>query len=111
MTPKQFQKYVARDFGCWHCGETEAVSPHHRANRGMGGSKRRDNPANIMIICSQFNWMMEANAEAQRMAKQWGYKIDSWQDPEKVPVFNVTLGRWFRLGDDWSVKDSEPGGW
>jgi hypothetical protein len=111
LTPKQFQKFLARDYGCWHCGESEAVAPHHRINRGAGGSKRRENPANIIIICSVFNSMMESDADAAAWARQCGYKLNSWQDPEKVAVYNQPMNRWFRLGDDWSVVEAEPGGW
>ena len=42
MNKKRFQKYLDRDGGCVHCGDVETAVPHHRLNRGMGGSKERD---------------------------------------------------------------------
>jgi hypothetical protein len=49
MTKKEFQKYLDRDGGCVHCGDTETAVPNHRANRGMGGSRERDVPSNVIV--------------------------------------------------------------
>jgi hypothetical protein len=111
VTPKEFRRYVDRDGGCWHCGETESVAPHHRKNRGMGGSKKRDNPANIILVCSILNGLMESDSKWASTARQWGFKLDSWQDPLKVPVLRVTSGEWFRLTDSYGLEEAEPGGW
>jgi len=41
MTPKEFKKFQLRDKHCPHCGATgEMLVPHHRKNRGMGGSPK-----------------------------------------------------------------------
>lgn len=99
MTPKQFQKYLERDGGCLHCGETEAVSPNHRANRGMGGSKKRDVPSNIVVLCSEMNTAIESNAATAEMAKVWGWKIETWQNPLTELVYDMPKGEWVLLDD------------
>ena len=98
VNQKQFQKYLDRDDGCVHCGQTESVSPHHRLNRGMGGSKARDVPSNIIVICSDLNWRMEADSTTARDAEQFGWKLRVGADPLQVPVKHYS-GRW-RLLDN-----------
>lgn len=102
MTPKDFKKLQARDGYCLHCGEVEAVSPNHRANRGMGGSKVLDRPANIVLLCSSMNFMIETNANAARAAKENGWKLERWQIPEEVPVVDRVTGESWLLLNDWS---------
>lgn len=102
MTPKQFQKYLDRDKGCVHCGDTETAVPHHRANRGMGGSKLRDVPSNIVSMCSYMNGLMESNAVVALQAKRMGWKLESWEDPKKVPAFNITTRMWYTLDDNYN---------
>jgi hypothetical protein len=101
MTPKQFARFVARDGGCVHCGETEAIAPNHRINRGAGGSKRRDNPANIVVLCSQLNALIESDSGWRSKALTYGWKLNSWDDPLFVPVFDVLRGVWWRLDDSF----------
>lgn len=97
MTPKQFQKFIDRDGGgCVHCGITDGLVPHHRANRGMGGSKARDVPANIVTMCA-FNTLMESDPDAAAFARDKGWKISTHDDPELVAVFNVNFGKFVML--------------
>lgn len=102
MNPKQFQKYLDRDEYCLHCGETEAIAPHHRANRGMGGSKARDVPSNIIVICSKFNGSMEANHYDSATGRVNGWKLSAWHDPKSEPVFDAVKGEWFLLDDNFN---------
>lgn len=102
LTPKQFARYLTRDGGCLHCGETEAVAPNHRANRGMGGSKTRDVPSNIIVLCSVYNGLIESNAAAAREAKFRGWKLESWQDPTTEPVFDTQKNEWVLLDNVWN---------
>jgi hypothetical protein len=99
MTPKQFSKYLQRDKGCVHCGETETVSPHHRLNRGMGGSKERDKPANIIVLCSWLNNALESDAKIASEAREYGWKLRAGQDPLTTPYYYYPAGEW-RINDN-----------
>lgn len=101
MTPKEFQKYLERDKRCLHCGATEGLAPNHRANRGMGGSKSRNRPSNIIVLCSLFNGLIESDAAAAQRAKDAGWKLESWQDPLKIPVLDLGSGIFYRLDDEY----------
>lgn len=104
MTPKEFAKLMARDRACLHCGEVEAVSPNHRINRGMGGSKLLDKPSNLIVLCSRMNFAIEADASQSELAKRYGWKLERWQTPEEEPVFNLMTREWLLLGNDYSTK-------
>ena len=104
MNKKEFNKYLIRDLGrCYHCGITnDTLVPQHRKGRGMGGSKARNVPSNIITFCSEHNGRIEANAIAKAKAKRLGWSLDSWQDPKTFPVFDSASGTWYLLGDDFS---------
>jgi len=104
MTPKQFKKFLDRDGGCWHCGDTTSVIPHHRVNRGMGGSKGRDEASNIIVMCSNVNGLMESDPIMAQMAREFGWKLESWQDPVSVSVWHVLNQRWYRLDNNWACS-------
>lgn len=100
MNKKQFDKYLRRDGGgCLHCGNKETAIPQHRANRKMGGSKLLDKPSNIIAFCSEMNGLIESDAETAQLARQYGWKLDSWQEPSLEPVWYATEGRWYLLDD------------
>lgn len=103
MTPKQFQKYLNRDSACLHCGKSEAVAPNHRANRGMGGSKSRDVPSNIIVLCSWMNGAIESDHRQSALAKRYGWKLESWQDPLKSPVYDTLTKQWKLLDNNFGV--------
>lgn len=103
MNEKQFRRYLQRDGGCVHCGETETVAPHHRQNRGMGGSKVRDVPSNIVVLCSAMNNAVESNAVTAALAKQYGWKLESWMNPMDQPVYYAPAGVWACLTDDFKA--------
>lgn len=90
-----------RDKYCLHCGETEAVSPNHRINRGMGGSKALDYPENLVILCSRLNLLIESDPEASRQAKAAGWKLERWENPREKPVFDALKGQWQLLTKDY----------
>lgn len=110
MKPKEFEKYLKRDFHrCYHCGiNNETLVPQHRLGRGMGGSKMRDVPSNIITFCSEFNGRIESDSMAQQKAKQLGWKLESWQDPKTEPVFCMTTGEWYVLADDYTRRVYNP---
>lgn len=95
---------MARDGGCVHCGETEAVAPNHRANRGMGGSKsaRINAPSNIVVLCSSLNGLIESDDRWNRVAKEYGWKLESWQDPAEVPVYDFQTREWYLLNTNYA---------
>jgi hypothetical protein len=100
MTPKQFAKFVQRDLTCWHCGSRELI-PHHRSNRGMGGSKLKDNSANILTMCAEINGLMESDSNWQYTARLYGWKLYGWQDPQFERVYDLFRGEWFLLDNDF----------
>ncbi len=109
MKPAEFRKLVERDRYCLHCGEVEAVSPNHRVNRGMGGSKARHRPANLVLICSLFNGLIESNSAAALMARQYGWKLQSWDSPESTPVHDRLTGKWYLIDNDYGRAEiTEP---
>lgn len=102
MNPKAFQKFLDRDRGaCVHCGTTDAtLIPQHRINRGMGGSKERNKASNIVVLCSAFNGLIEADASAAALAMKHGIKLQSWQVPESTPVWYAAESAWFLLDNE-----------
>ena len=102
MTPREFQKYLDRDgYACWHCGTTETLVPQHRAGRGMGGSKKQT-AANIIVLCSLFNGLIESDAKAAGMALRYGWKISRYEKPIDKPVYNIVENKWYFLTDNFS---------
>jgi len=99
MNPKTFSKFLRRDIGCVHCGVVDTAVPHHRANRGMGSFKALNNPANIIVMCSYFNGLIESSAKAAELARKFGWKLESWEDPEMVPFY--ADGEWWMLDDNF----------
>lgn len=98
--PKKVLKIVqARDSHCWHCGREDDLVPHHRINRGMGGSKLLDTPDNLMMICAGWNGLMESSATDAATARGWGHKVPVW-DTLEVPVFDRATFQWFILSPD-----------
>lgn len=102
MNAKQFARLVDRDIACLHCGETERISPNHRANRGMGGSKLLDRPSNLMVLCSEMNNLIESNWFYRDLAMMYGWKLERWQKPEDTPIFDSRLWKWFLLDNDFN---------
>ena len=103
MTHSRFTKFLIRDVYCWHCGSTdETLIPHHRKNRGMGGSKLLNNPANIIVMCAAINLAMEADPGLAEAAHKYGWKLDGWADPVTRPVFDRSKGVWFYLDNDFN---------
>jgi hypothetical protein len=98
MTKKQFEKYLARDRGCSHCGIIdETLVPQHRQSKQMGGSKLLDKPSNIIVFCSEANGLLESNASFAELGRKFGWKLTRGQSPETTPVF---------MGNDWFLLDN-----
>jgi hypothetical protein len=102
VTPKQFQKYLDRDKHCYHCGTTDdTLIPQHRAGRGMGGVKSRNNAANIIVLCSFANGMLESCAKFAEAGRQRGWKLASWQDPTATPIYDTINNCWWQLDQNY----------
>jgi hypothetical protein len=100
MTPKEFRNYLERDQHCWHCGVEEDLIPHHRLNRGAGGKNSKANQSsNIIAMCSKINGLMESDARWANKARDCGWKISSYQNPDEIPIFDNTLGKWFIINN------------
>ena len=100
MTPKQFARFMERDGGCVHCGDVVTAVPNHRQNRGMGGSRKRNHPANIVVLCSEINGLIESDPVWATRAREYGWKLRPWDDPLFVPVYEPMWGVWWRLDDE-----------
>lgn len=103
-TAQQIRK---RDASCFHCGETDGLVIHHRRNRQMGGSKLLDRADNLMLICSMWNGLIESDAKAASMARDWGHKLNSW-DSFDMPVFDYPTRTWWRLDQFGGKQETEP---
>jgi len=68
----------------------------------MGGSKLRDNPANIVVMCSVFNSLMESHEPSANLARLYGWKLRPWEDPTDTPLWNVGTNSWQLLQDDFT---------
>jgi hypothetical protein len=106
MKKSDWNALLVRDQGyCLHCGETEALAPNHRANRGMGGVGKDsplNKPSNLLLICSELNTAIESNKWAHDRAIEMGWKVSKWDDPKTIPVFDECTGTWYLLNDDWT---------
>jgi len=93
---RAFALYLARDMHC-PCGcvgREDTFVPQHRVNRGMGGSKVLDRPANVIVICSSANGLIESNATWAKRARDYGWKLSRWQEPEAEPFYDLANGTW-----------------
>ena len=98
MNAALLRKLRQRDRECLHCGEDrqEYLVPHHRRNRGHGGSKLLDRLDNLLLICAYYNGVMESNPVVAENARMFGHKLSSWQDFD-APVFDECAGEWYQL--------------
>lgn len=102
LNQSEFKRFIARDGHCVHCGDVETIVPNHRANRGMGGSRVRDVPSNIVVLCARQNTLIESDPVSAQLARHYGWKLQSWQNPLEQPVFDAVSGQWFLLDNSYS---------
>ena len=111
MKPKDFARLVARDGGgCVCCGETTAISPNHRANRGMGGASKDswlNAPSNYVTLCSRMNDLIERDADYARLAISYNWKISKYDDPLTKPVFDKKTALWYYLDNSYNRIEVE----
>lgn len=92
-----------RDTHCWHCGTESDLVPHHRINRGMGGSKKLDTLDNLMLVCAVYNGAMESDHATASLARSWGHKLSTWQTTDQA-VYDVVTGWWELLPNGEKVS-------
>jgi len=98
MNRAQFQKFLDRDQHCPHCGTTDdTLVPQHRANRGAGGYKAGNQPANVIVLCSAFNTAMESDALKAEQARKFGWKLGRYVEPTEAPYYDSVSGTWWLL--------------
>jgi hypothetical protein len=105
MNRQQFQRFIDRDQHCPHCGTTDdTLVPQHRANRGHGGHKAGNQPANIIVLCSQVNGLIESDADWADIARENGWKLRRHEDPLTAPVYDLTTGQEWILDNNYGRK-------
>ena len=106
MNKKQFQQLLDRDKHCLHCGRMDdTLIPQHRANRGFGGAGKDsiyNRASNLIVLCSEANWLIESNAVWADRARLFGWKLSRWDDPSTRPVYDLPNAVYIVLGDDFS---------
>ncbi|MFC9280886.1 HNH endonuclease [Streptomyces collinus] len=88
-----------RDGGaCVRCGTREALTIHHRVNRGMGGAREPwiNQAHNLLTACTTCNGWFEDNP---RESYEAGWKVRRPQLPGEVLV-RYPDGREYRLTPD-----------
>ncbi|MDQ0854821.1 hypothetical protein QFZ79_002932 [Arthrobacter sp. V4I6] len=96
MNGRQFALYLARDLHCvCGCvGREDTFVPQHRINRGMGGSKVLDRPANVLVMCSEVNGRIESSSHWAEFAREHGWKLSRWDSPETTPFLDLGTNTW-----------------
>lgn len=96
MNGRQFALYLARDLHCvCGCvGREDTFVPQHRINRGMGGSKLLDRPANVIVMCAEVNGFIESHQDWARVARDCGWKLSRWDSPEDTPFYDMGTDTW-----------------
>jgi hypothetical protein len=92
---------------CPHCGATNGLQTHHRASRGMGGSKAMDRFDNLLRVCAQLNYAMEADAAVASQARDMGWKLGRW-DGFDAPYFDRVAMQWFVLTENGQKIACDP---
>lgn len=107
LTRKQIEKLRARDPYCVHCGDDSSLVPHHRRNRQSGGSKLLDRLDNLMMICAEYNGLMESDANVAQQARDLGHKLNSWSD-FSTPMFDRFSMNWYELDEQGGKTVTDP---
>ena len=107
MKAAEVKKLRVRDEWCWHCGATANLVPHHRANRGAGGSKVLDNLQNVILVCASFNGEMESDPAVAAWARDLGLKLSRYSSPGNA-LFDNYAKRWYLLDTKGNKHETEP---
>lgn len=96
-----------RDEYCPHCRSTSGLVIHHRKNRKSGGSKLLDRADNLLLVCATYNSMMESDKATMINAREFGHKLQSWEEFSD-PVFDQISLTWWILSPDGSKIQTNP---
>jgi hypothetical protein len=110
-TPKALLRQITDRDGhvsFWTGDDVPELVPQHRQG-GMGGSKRKHRPSNVVWLESLLNGHIESDPELQAEAVRRGIKVSQHADPEKVPIMSAD-GSWWLLTDD-GEKTPYAGDW
>lgn len=107
MKQSDLKKLHARDAYCWHCGTDFGLVPHHRANRGMGSYKALDTLQNVILVCYQYNGLMESDAKIADEARRNGHKLSKFL-PTSQAVFDNFAKKWYFLDTEGGKTEVEP---
>ena len=63
----------------------------------MGGSRVLDRPANVLVMCSRQNGLIESDPKQAEVARLYGWKLSRWDSPENTPFYDLATGAWFLI--------------
>ena len=109
MNGRAFALYLARDphCPCGCVGFEDTFVPQHRINRGMGGSRVLDRPANVLVMCSRMNGLIESDPKQAEVARLYGWKLSRWQEPENEPFYDLATGAWYLIDNIYNRTITE----
>ena len=73
----------------------------------MGGLKVADNLQNVILVCSEYNGLMESDANVANQARDLGHKLSKFLAPSE-PVFDNFSKRWYYLDTKGGKVQTEP---
>ena len=76
--------------------ESDRLVPHHRANRGHGGSRAGNTLSNLVLVDSIVNGRFEDDLAP--VAREFGFKISRYAVPASIPLKHAIHG-WVLLDD------------
>ena len=99
------RRMLERDgYKCVACGTEYDLTPQHRANRGMGGSKRGHGLSNLVTMCRYHNERLESDPGFAELGRKLGWKLKRNSGPPASEIavwYRMDFG-WFLLADDGS---------
>lgn len=106
FTVKQRAVMFERARGCCEvCGcrlREKGWNAHHRAGRGMGGTRREVTCADGLVVCGSGTTGCHGLIERERKwALDNGFLVSRWADAAAVPV--LVRGAWARLTPQGTV--------
>ena len=73
----------------------------------MGGHKSSDNLANVILICSLYNGLMESDSKVAEEARINGHKLSKFLSPNQ-PCFDNWDGNWYFLDEKGNKAVTDP---
>ena len=73
----------------------------------MGGSKVADNLQNVILVCAEYNGLMESDSAVANEARDLGHKLSKFLSPSE-PCFDNYAKRWYYLDTKGEKHETEP---